>query len=142
VSRWQALGTEMSDAMMANEAPSPRVLRTWAARAGRTRIRSLLRIADAVWCAERGAGRPAPLPARVRGTYRALLRIAYRDPIEIADLAVDGEDLASSGIPPGPQVGKILRALLEIVLDDPARNTRQELVAAARVVARRSDSKE
>ncbi|HKG94567.1 MAG TPA: hypothetical protein VKA84_21820, partial [Gemmatimonadaceae bacterium] len=58
-------------------------------------------------------------------------RIAYRDPIEIADLAVDGDDLKAAGVPSGPELGKILRALLDHVLDDPSRNTRDRLLALA-----------
>ncbi len=65
--------------------------------------------------------------------YRRAIRAAYRDPVEIADLAVDGEDLMrEASIPPGPAVGRTLRVLRDWVLDDPARNTRDTLLAHAR----------
>jgi hypothetical protein len=53
------------------------------------------------------------------------------DPIELADLAVSGEELRRAGIPAGPIYAKILHALLEWVLEDPARNTPEALHAEA-----------
>lgn len=50
------------------------------------------------------------------------------------DLAVDGNDLmAELGLEPGPEVGRIQRELFERVLDDPDLNTRESLLALARV---------
>ena len=56
-------------------------------------------------------------------------RILYRDPIALADLQVSGDDLRRLGIPTGPIYAKILNALLERVLEDPARNTPEALLA-------------
>jgi tRNA nucleotidyltransferase (CCA-adding enzyme) len=50
-------------------------------------------------------------------------------PLRIKDLAINGHDLQRLGIPPGPRLGQILEALLQQVLDDPARNTRNHLLA-------------
>ena len=71
----------------------------------------------------------------MRAVYRRLVRVAYRDPIELADLAVGGNDLADAGVPAGPLVGAILRQLLDAVVDDPARNTGAWLLAEARRLA-------
>jgi tRNA nucleotidyltransferase (CCA-adding enzyme) len=60
-----------------------------------------------------------------------MLRSAQRDPLAIADLAIDGDDLRVAGIPPGPMLGKILHALLDLVLADPSRNTRDWLLREA-----------
>ena len=79
----------------------------------------------------RAAGVPAPTRERASSVYRRALRIAYRDPIELADLAVDGEDLQREGIARGPALGKILRALLEWVVEDPSRNTRDQLLRSS-----------
>jgi hypothetical protein len=47
-------------------------------------------------------------------------------------LAVGGSDLiAALEIPAGPAVGRILSMLLDVVLDDPAKNTREALLAEA-----------
>jgi hypothetical protein len=42
---------------------------------------------------------------------------------------VTGDDLRRAGIPAGPIYAKILHALLEQVLEDPARNTPDALLA-------------
>ena len=52
-----------------------------------------------------------------------------------ADLAVDGEDLQREGIARGPALGKILRLLLESVVAEPARNTRDQLIDRAKNLA-------
>jgi tRNA nucleotidyltransferase (CCA-adding enzyme) len=126
--RWRALGGELTGALAAGDV-SDATLRRWAAASGRTRLAPLLRLAAATWAARRAAGHPAPDARRVRSTYRRAVRVAYRDPIEIGDLAVDGDDLRGAGIPPGPDLGMILHALLDVVLADPAANTRERLLA-------------
>ncbi len=49
----------------------------------------------------------------------------------LKDLAVNGRDLMAMGIPAGRQIGLILNELLETVLDDPAQNTREQLLEIA-----------
>jgi len=117
--------------MTGESAPPDAVLRRWAAIAGRTRLASVLRVAGARWTAERQAGLAAPRAELVASVYRRALRIAYRDPIEVADLAVNGRDLEKIGIR-GPEVGRTLRLLLESVINDPAANSRESLLDAAR----------
>ena len=48
--------------------------------------------------------------------------------MNLKDLAVTGTDLIALGIPPGKEIGRILNQLLEIVLEDPERNTKEELL--------------
>lgn len=133
--RWQQLAPALRAALAAAEAPPDAQLRRWAAAAGRTLAPAVLRLAAARFAAERAAGLPAPPAAAVRSTYRRLVRIAYRDPIELADLAVTGADLVDAGAPAGPRVGSILRRLLDAVVDDPGRNTRAWLLAETRRLA-------
>lgn len=128
---WQVLENEMRSALTADEAPRDSVIRRWAASAGRTRLAYVMRLAAARWSAERDAGLTAPAPAMVRSVYRRAMRIAYRDPIEIGDLAIDGRDLEKLGIA-GPEVGRTLRSLLERVINDPAANERTGLLESAR----------
>jgi tRNA nucleotidyltransferase (CCA-adding enzyme) len=52
-------------------------------------------------------------------------------PLQLKELAVNGHDLQHLGIPPGPRLGQVLETLLHQVLDDPTRNTREYLLAAA-----------
>ena len=130
VDRWHATGREMKATLMADDPPSDAVLRQWAGVAGRTRLAAVLRLGDAYWWAEREAGRPAPSASRVASVYRRAVRIAYRDPVELSDLAVDGNDLQSLGIS-GKRLGAVLRTLLADVIEDPSRNTRDELLRRA-----------
>jgi hypothetical protein len=48
--------------------------------------------------------------------------------LTLKDLAVNGHDLQQLGIPPGPRLGEVLQVLLQRVLDNPACNTRAELL--------------
>jgi tRNA nucleotidyltransferase/poly(A) polymerase len=127
---WHELSREMTQQMMRDVAPADSALRKWAAIAGRTRFASVLRLADATWWALRETGSSAPSKDRVASVYRRAIRIAYNDPIEIADLAIGGNDLEKIGIK-GPAVGRTLRKLLQNVINDPAVNTRDRLLALA-----------
>lgn len=111
--------------------PASGTIRRWVGVMGRTRARSVLRLAAARFAAARTLGLPAPPAARMRTLYHRALRIALRDPVEISDLAIDGDDLRMAGIPAGPSLGWILRQLLDGVLEDPARNTRAWLTERA-----------
>ena len=73
----------------------------------------------------------APDAEAFRAAVGAVLR--SQDALAIGDLAVTGDDLLAAGIPAGPAVGQALRSLLELVLDNPALNTREELLARLRV---------
>ncbi|MEX1113307.1 MAG: HD domain-containing protein [Patescibacteria group bacterium] len=56
-----------------------------------------------------------------------------KEPISTRMLKVDGHDLMKElGMKPGPGIGRTLDALLEEVLDDPKRNTREYLLERAR----------
>jgi tRNA nucleotidyltransferase (CCA-adding enzyme) len=130
VGAWRELEKTMSGALLQAELPSDGILRKWAAIAGRTRLASVLRLAYARWSAELDAGLAAPSPENIASVYRRAVRIAYRDPIEVADLAIDGTDLEKIGIT-GRAVGRVLRNLLQNVINDPAVNTRERLLALA-----------
>ncbi len=52
-------------------------------------------------------------------------------PHRIADLAVTGDDLRAIGFDEGPELGRVLQALLADVVDDPARNERAWLLERA-----------
>jgi tRNA nucleotidyltransferase (CCA-adding enzyme) len=56
------------------------------------------------------------------------------DALSRSDLAVSGSDIEALGVS-GPRVGLVLAHLLERVLDDPAFNTRETLLATARELA-------
>jgi tRNA nucleotidyltransferase (CCA-adding enzyme) len=49
----------------------------------------------------------------------------------VRELAVSGEDLKAAGLVAGKAMGDVLRQLLDEVLDEPWRNTREWLLARA-----------
>lgn len=66
-------------------------------------------------------------PYRLR-KYHAMIEEVLRDPISVGQLAIDGIVLKDElGVTPGPRMGWILHALLEEVLDDPTKNTKEHL---------------
>ena len=127
--RWHRIGPDLERAVLSGTAAPAEQLRRWAAAAGRTRLAPLLRLAAALWAAKCEAGLMPPHARRIGGLYREAIRVAYRDPIELADLAVGGDDLVDADVPPGPRVGQVLKALLDRVLADPSLNNRERLLA-------------
>lgn len=60
---------------------------------------------------------------------RVAAEIENDDVFKITDLAIDGADVIRVlGVDPGPDVGRILGELLEMVLDDPSLNDRNRLL--------------
>lgn len=63
--------------------------------------------------------------------FRAALERERGRPTTVRDLAVGGRELQELGLPPGRAHGRILRELLDLVLDDPGRNDAAGLRRAA-----------
>jgi len=61
-----------------------------------------------------------------------LLEDERESPHRLSHLAVDGNDLLGAGYREGPELGGALVRLLDLVVDDPARNDRDTLLAEAR----------
>ena len=125
---WQRIGAQLAVALVEGT-PTDEQVRRWLAAIGRLHAGALLRVAAARWDAERAAGRVVPSAAAVRALHRRMRRSMYRDALHVADLRVGGDELRRLGIPAGPIYAKILQALLERVLEDPARNTPEALLA-------------
>lgn len=93
-----------------------------------------LRICDRI-----GTGRPKEQPFRLR-KYHSMIEQALRDPISVSMLAIDGKGLMEvTREKPGPRLGWMLHALLEEVLDDPEKNTKQYLEKKARDLSKLKD---
>ncbi len=83
-------------------------------------------------CDRIGTGRPKEKPYRFR-KYQSMIEEALRDPVSVGMLKIDGKRIMEiTSEKPGPRIGWILHALLEDVLDDPARNTTEYLEKKAR----------
>ena len=82
-----------------------------------------LRIAD-----KKGGAYPNQLKGILRLKQRIREELEKKPPFSAKDLALNGHDLMNLGYAAGPLLGQILKKLVEVVLDDPARNTRQSLL--------------
>ena len=131
--RWHRLGPALTETVQAGRSPSDSQLRRLAANVGRLRTASFTRLAAAHWSALADSERPSS--RAVRTLHRRLLRIAFRDAIEIADLAIDGDDLRMAGIPAGRSMGRILAVMLDEVIETPSLNDRELLRARAMTLA-------
>ena len=130
---WQSLDAAIS-ASLSEGAADPADVRRWIARIGRPRLPAFFRLASARWAVRRlgGASANVPAAAAVSALYRRSLRASLAEPIDLSDLVIDGDDLRSIGVAPGPRMGKTLAALRDRVLADPSLNTRERLLIAAR----------
>jgi tRNA nucleotidyltransferase (CCA-adding enzyme) len=109
--------------------PSEHGARVFLARIGRERARDLLALRR--W--DR-AGRGVQIPAdriAARERFEALVEEQMHQPVELADLAVRGDDLIAAGLSEGPAIGAALRRLLAAVVDDPSLNERDTLLRMA-----------
>lgn len=85
-----------------------------------------LRIAE-----RKGSGVPKAEPYRLRH-LQFLVEKASQQPITTSQLAIDGHTLMKKlQLPPGPQVGGLLNALLAEVIEDPTKNTEEFLLSRA-----------
>jgi poly(A) polymerase/tRNA nucleotidyltransferase (CCA-adding enzyme) len=104
-------------------------VRRFIRRVGEENIDDLLKIREADRI---GSGVPKAVPYKTRH-LRFMIDKVRRDPVAPKMLALNGGELMSElGLSPGPRVGKILAALLEEVLDDPAKNDKEKLIASAK----------
>ncbi|MBI2454338.1 MAG: HD domain-containing protein [Parcubacteria group bacterium] len=76
----------------------------------------------------KGSGVPKAEPYKLRHLKYMIEKVS-RDPLTVGMLKVNGKDVMDIlGIEPGPKVGYILNALLEEVIDEPERNSRDYLI--------------
>lgn len=78
-------------------------------------------------------------PYRLR-KYFAMIEEALHDPISVRQLKINGEILKNDlKIESGPRMGWILNSLLEEVLDDASKNTREHLIELAQGLNKLND---
>lgn len=71
--------------------------------------------------------------ARISEGRRVFVEILrQKEAVCLQDLEVTGKDLLDLGVPRGPQVGEVLRELLDIVIDSPEKNKRKLLLTEAK----------
>ena len=103
-------------------------VRRWIRRVGSEHIDDILALARAHDHGNHDAlGALDELERRARACLQAGAALDTRD------LAIGGKDLMTElSVPPGPRIGEVLRALVEVVTDDPSANERQRLLDEAR----------
>lgn len=131
VAGWQGVGAALRTGLLDAGAPSDADVRRWVARTGRMEIAAVLRMGFALVADPELDDADA---SRARALFRRTLRIAFRDPVSVADLAIGGDDLRAAGIRPGPGMRRVLERLLDAVVEDPTRNTVGTLLAMAAAI--------
>jgi tRNA nucleotidyltransferase (CCA-adding enzyme) len=86
-----------------------------------------LREADA---SGKSTGEMSDADVGIMNTMRSLLQevVDNQSAVTIKDLAINGHDLMEAGIKPGPQMGEILRGLLDKVIEQPELNNKETLL--------------
>ena len=110
-------------------------VRRFVSRVGKDNITDLirLRIADAQSISSKPVLDPLwELEERVRKI------LEEKEPLGIRDLAIGGRELMALGVPQGPQLGRVLNQLLDLVLEDAALNTKENLCQKAQEIISRS----
>jgi tRNA nucleotidyltransferase (CCA-adding enzyme) len=108
---------------------SDAAVRRFVVRAGRENLDDLLALREADGLS-REDGAVVAQNAAIRKRFDFVL--ASEAAFKIGDLAIGGEDVMESlGIGEGPDVGRIMRMLLDAVLEHPEYNTREKLVSLA-----------
>jgi tRNA nucleotidyltransferase (CCA-adding enzyme) len=115
-------------------AADPQRARRFLARHGDELALDLLAHKQADLLGKRGSdGEPPPEEELERlARFGEVVRQERSSPHRIADLAIGGDDLIAAGFAPGPRLGSVLQELLDSVVDNPALNTRDELLRRAR----------
>jgi hypothetical protein len=104
-------------------------VRRFIARVGEENVDDLfaLRIADA-----ESNPKTAFSPKEIELLQERISDVRAKDmAIKITDLRIDGNDLKELGIGEGPEMGRILKELLEQVIEDPAINDKEILTRMA-----------
>ena len=102
-------------------------VRRMLARVGETAMWDLIKLRQ---CDRIGSGRPNANPYRLR-KYVSMVEEALKAPVSLKMLKVDGVLLMKHGFTAGKQLGNVLFALFDEVLEDPSKNTEEYLVSRA-----------
>jgi len=120
----------MRDCVAARQTPpvvNKRALRRLVSAIGRERFPLLMEVNLADNLAKTEFAKETHLPAldAVREAYEEI--VDADDCLTLKELELNGKDLMAMGIAPGKEIGRILGACLEWVLDEPERNKKELL---------------
>ena len=110
-----------------NEDMGKKPVRRMLQKLGSGNLRDLIRLR----IADRAGNRNKPRTLEP-GLYRYIRMIKEierdRDALNVSDLVINGDDLKKKGLNPGPIFKEIFDYLVDLVIDDPARNNREFLI--------------
>jgi tRNA nucleotidyltransferase (CCA-adding enzyme) len=110
---------------------SASTIRRWARKVGLENVPSLLTLAKADIVGKGPA--KTGLDSLVIDELAQLIetmKIEEQIPMSTKSLAINGSDVMTTlGIGPGPKVGTVLKLLMEVITDDPEKNTREALLS-------------
>lgn len=99
-------------------------VRRLVAHIGQENVQDLLKVREADRI---GSGVPKAIPYKLRHLKFMIDKVA-RDPISPKMLKINGDEImALLSLPPSPKIGLIVNALMEEVLEDPTKNTKDFL---------------
>lgn len=106
-----------------------KAIRRFIQKIGKDLIEKLLdlRLAD-----NRGGKHPRSIQGVLKMRARVEEILAQKPPFGPGDLAINGHDLMNLGVPEGRKIGYVLKQLVEMVLDDPELNTKEQLLVIAK----------
>src|SRR3989338_4871410 len=111
-------------------------VRRLVANIGKENVEDLIKVREADRI---GSGVPKAKPYKLRHLQFMIDKVA-RDPLSPKLLKMNGSDLmALLKIDPGPKVGMIINALMDEVLDEPTKNTKEYLEERASELAKLSE---
>ncbi|MEW6777329.1 MAG: HD domain-containing protein [Bdellovibrionota bacterium] len=86
------------------------------------------KLLDVALCDRRAQRDPSRVDDLLALRERIEMELSAKPPLSVKDLAISGRDLLERGYKPGPALGNELARLLELVIEEPARNTREFLL--------------
>ncbi len=109
--------------------PGKKGVRRAVVRIGKDHFEDYLKLRRADILAQNPAMQQEKLEAlkSIEKIYQEILK--EQDCLSLKDLAVTGRDLIEAGLKPGPKLGEELNRLLELVIEYPEYNTKEELLS-------------
>ncbi|PIR20157.1 MAG: hypothetical protein COV45_07380 [Deltaproteobacteria bacterium CG11_big_fil_rev_8_21_14_0_20_47_16] len=107
---------------------SDKAIRRFIHKVGQDEILLLMdfRLAD-----NRGGKHPNSIGGVEKLRARVQAELDRKPPFGPKDLAIRGDDLMGIGVKPSPLMGYIIQQCVDLVLDEPEKNTKEELLALA-----------
>jgi|GEM_PF-28191 len=117
------------EAHMLDLTPDKKVLRRRVSKFGQENIQNLLLLQKADCLGTGTQNAPAPELVKAEKLLAEIMQEGCC--LQLKDLAIDGTDLMDIGIAPGPEMGKLLNRLLELVINEEIPNEASALLEKA-----------